>query len=43
MSNARNLGELLEADGEVPSGKIDEQKTPTTVTGTPWQEVAIEV
>jgi hypothetical protein len=23
MSNARNLGELLEADGEVPSGKID--------------------
>jgi hypothetical protein len=23
--------------------QIDEQKTPTTVLGTPWQEVAIEV
>ena len=33
MSNARNLGELLEADGEVPSGKIDSVDS-SKLTGT---------
>ena len=34
------LDEGLEANLQA---QIDEQKTPTTVNGTPWQEVAIEV
>ena len=33
MSRARNLGELLEADGEVPSGKIDSVDS-SKLTGT---------